>query len=233
MSQPRAHLVAVPDSWAQDVSLFCARNSHACPVLDICDVGAWHTPLAPGTDLRTGLARYRVWRDGEPVAEPEDVAALWDERLVAFLIGPRTCTDTELAAAGVPLRHREQGRGPALFVTNRSSRPAGRLNGPLVVTMRPVPAPLLPLARAAGRGAAGHGGGPVHAGDPGMLGIATLSRPDSGTPVRPQPGDVPVFWPSPLTLQAALRTARPPFALTDAPGHPLTTGPPPAPRPAA
>jgi uncharacterized protein YcsI (UPF0317 family) len=36
-------------------------------------------------------------------------------------------------------------------------------------------------------------------------------------------GDVPVFWACGVTPQVALASARPPFAITHAPGHMLIT----------
>ncbi|MGI5351019.1 D-glutamate cyclase family protein [Streptomyces sp. CA-250714] len=222
-SHARAHLVAVPVSWAHDLSLYCAQNRHALPVLDIGAAGGWTTRLAAGADLRTDLARYRVWRDGELVDEPPQVTDHWLDDLVAFLLGRPVALDADLAAAGVPLRHVEQGQPVPQYVTNRSCRPAGRLNGPLVVAMRPVPAPLVAATRTA-RGAWPLAPvGPLHTGDPEALGIRALSCPDFGGRVRPAPGDVPVFWASGVTAQAALMSARPPFAITEAPGHPLIT----------
>ena len=66
-------------------------------------------------------------------------------------------------------------------------------------------------------------GAPVHVGSPGMLGIADLSKPDFGDPVDGQDGDVPVFWACGVTPQVALARARPPFAITHAPGHMFIT----------
>ncbi len=66
-------------------------------------------------------------------------------------------------------------------------------------------------------------GAPVHAGDPAILGIADLARPDFGDQVAPQAGDVPVFWACGVTTQAALAAARLPFAITHSPGHMLIT----------
>ncbi|WP_369207533.1 DUF1445 domain-containing protein [Streptomyces sp. PU-14G] len=215
----RAHLAAVPLAWAPDLASYCARNRHALPVLDVGEPGVWSTPLAPGADLRTDLPRYRVWEDGELLDEPLGIAHRWRDDLVPFLLGRPVALDAELAAAGVPLRHLEQGQTVPLYVTNRSCRPAGRLCGPLVVAMRPVPAHLVPVARAAGATTPLARNGPVHVGDPGALGIRALSRPDFGGRVRPEAGDIPVFWTSGVTLQAALRATRPPFALTEAPGH--------------
>lgn len=219
----QANLIAVPADWAYEMLLFAQRNPKPCPVLDVTDTGSPHTALAPGADLRTAIPRYRVWRDGALVDEPREVTGHWREDLVAFLIGCSFTFESALADAGVPLRHVEQGRNVAMFVTDRACRPAGRLHGPMVVSLRMIPAPLVDLAvRISARMPAVHGG-PVHVGDPAALGIADLSTPDFGDPVECEPGDVPVFWACGVTPQAVLMTSRPPFAITHAPGHMLVT----------
>jgi uncharacterized protein YcsI (UPF0317 family) len=219
----QANLIAVPADWAYDVLLFCTRNPQPCPVLDVTDAGSWTTVLAEGADLRTDLPRYRVWRDGELVDEPTDVRAYWREDLVSFLIGCSFTFEWALARAGVPIRHVEQGRNVPMYVTTRPCRPAGRLRGPLVVSMRPVPPEHLAAAvRESRRFPAVHGG-PVHCGDPSVLGIGDLGRPDFGDPVEYSPDDVPVFWACGVTPQAAVAASRPPFAITHAPGRMFLT----------
>ncbi|NEA48555.1 putative hydro-lyase [Streptomyces sp. SID10815] len=219
----QANLISVPADWAYDMLLFCQRNPKPCPVLDVTDAGATTTVLAEGADLRTDLPRYRVWRYGELVAEPTDVRDHWREDLVTFLIGCSFTFEWALAAAGVPIRHVEQGRNVPMYVTNRQCRPAGRLRGPLVVSMRPVPPGRLSAAiRESALLPAVHGA-PVHCGVPAGLGIEDLGRPDFGDPVDAEPGDVPVFWACGVTPQAAVTASRPPFALTHAPGQMLLT----------
>ena len=219
----QANLAIVPRDWAYDLLLFCQRNPKPCPVLDVTEPGATSTVLAPDADLRTDLPRYRVWRDGELVDEPTDVGDVWRDDLVTFSIGCSFSFETALLDAGVPIRHLEQGGNVPMFRTDLPCRPAGRLSGPLVVSLRPVPGALVPTAvQVTGRMPAVHGA-PVHVGDPGGLGITDLARPDFGEPVQPAPGDVPVFWACGVTPQAALMASRPPFAITHAPGHMLVT----------
>ncbi|GAA4325171.1 putative hydro-lyase [Klenkia terrae] len=219
----QANLVVLPRDWAWDMLLFGQRNPRPVPLLDVTDPGSTTTVLAPDADLRTDLPRYRVWRDGELVDEPTDVVDLWTEDLVAFLVGCSFSFETALLDAGVPVRNIEQGRNVSMYRTNRECRPAGRLSGPLVVSMRPVPAPLVATAvQVTARMPEVHGA-PVHVGSPGALGIADLDRPDFGDPVDVQPGDVPVFWACGVTPQAALTASRPPFAITHAPGHMFVT----------
>jgi uncharacterized protein YcsI (UPF0317 family) len=219
----QANLIAVPVDWAYDVLLFCQRNPKPCPVLDVTDPGSTTTVLADDVDLRTDLPGYRVWRDGELVDEPTDVTDLWSGELMAFLIGCSFTFETALADAWLPLRHIEQDRNVPMYVTDRMCRPGGRLHGPMVVSMRPIPAELVDTAvRLTGRMPAVHGA-PVHVGDPAALGIADVHRPQFGDAVRAEAGDVPVFWACGVTPQAAAMASRPPFAITHQPGHMLIT----------
>jgi len=219
----QANLVMLPRDWAWDMLLFAHRNPKPCPLLDVTDEGATSTALAPDADLRTDLPRYRVWRDGELAEEPSEVTHVWREDLVSFLIGCSFSFETGLVDAGVPLRHVEQGRNVSMYRTDRPCRSAGRLSGPLVVSMRPVPASMVPLAvQVTARMPEVHGA-PVHVGAPEALGIGDLAKPDFGDPVEMQDGDVPMFWACGVTPQAALMASRPPFAITHAPGHMFIT----------
>ncbi|GAA0648140.1 putative hydro-lyase [Streptomyces thermocarboxydovorans] len=219
----QANLISVPADWAYDMLLFCQRNPRPCPVLDVTDAGSVTTVLADGADLRTDLPRYRVWEHGELVDEPTDVRAHWRDDLVSFLIGCSFTFEWALAAAGVPLRHLEQNRNVPMYVTSWQCRPAGRLRGPMVVSMRPVPPRHLSAAiRETGVMPAVHGG-PVHCGDPSALGVADLGRPDFGDPVELEPDDIPVFWACGVTPQAAVMASGVPFAITHAPGRMFLT----------
>ncbi|WP_263172049.1 putative hydro-lyase [Streptomyces sp. SCSIO ZS0520] len=219
----QANLIAVPADWAYEMLLFCQRNPGPCPLLDVTDPGSWTTVLAPDADLRTDLPGYRVWEHGELVGEPDQVRDLWRADLVAFLIGCSFTFESALSAAGVPMRHVEQGRNVPMYVTDRPCRPAGRLHGPMVVSMRPIPPRHLPAAiRETAVMPAVHGA-PVHCGDPSVLGIDDLGAPDFGEAVDPHPGDIPVFWACGVTPQAVLTASRPPFALTHAPGQMFLT----------
>lgn len=219
----QVNLVVLPRDWAWDMLLFGQRNPQPVPLLDVTDAGSPRTELAPEADLRTDLPLYRVWRDGELVEEVPDITALWREDLVAFLVGCSFSFEQALLEAGVPVRNIEQGRNVAMYRTHRECRPAGRLSGPLVVSMRPVPAPLVPTAvQVTARMPQVHGA-PVHVGAPEQLGIADLDAPDFGEPIEFHDGDVPVFWACGVTPQAALMATRPPFAITHAPGHMFVT----------
>jgi uncharacterized protein YcsI (UPF0317 family) len=213
----QANLVAVPRDLAYDVLLFAQRNPAPCPVLDVTEPGEVSCRIFDG-DLRTDLPSYRVYEDGEPVAEVADVRDAWRDDLVAFLIGCSFTFEAALLEAGVPVRHVEAGTNVPMYRTDRECVPAGSLHGPLVVSMRPVPASQVATAvRVTSRYPAVHGA-PVHVGDPEALGIRDLASPDFGDAVEVRDGEVPVFWACGVTPQAAVMASRPPFAIGHAPG---------------
>ncbi|WP_245901109.1 putative hydro-lyase [Prauserella shujinwangii] len=214
----QANLISLPRDHAYDFLLFAQRNPQACPVLDVTEPGETSASIFSG-DLRTDLPAYRVYRDGELVDECADVTGVWRDDLVSFLVGCSFTFETALLDAGVPVRHIEAGTNVPMYRTNRECRPAGRLSGSLVVSMRPVPAELVPLAvRVTARYPAVHGA-PVHVGSPGLLGLEDLDHPDFGDAVEIRPGELPVFWACGVTPQAAVMRSRPPFAIGHAPGH--------------
>ncbi len=226
----QANLVVIPKEHAFDFLLFAQRNPKACPVIDVLEprrgpvaAPATEPAVAPGADLRTDLPRYRIYRDGEPAGEVTDATPLWRDDMVAFLLGCSFTFENALLKAGVPVRHIEEGRNVPMYVTNRQCRPAGVFAGPMVVSMRPVPADLVAKATAVTAPHTGAHGAPVHAGDPAELGISDLTRPDFGDAVTIRAGEVPVFWACGVTSQAALMGARLPFAITHAPGHMFIT----------
>ena len=219
----QANLIAVPRDYAFELLLFAQRNPKACPVLDALEPGNRSGPLLPDGDIRTDLPAYRVYVDGELVAEPSDVVEFWTDDLVAFAIGCSFTFEAALQDSGVPVRHIEQGRNVPMYRTNRMCRPAGRMSGPLVVSMRPVaPEQVADAVRITSRYPSVHGA-PVHVGDPAALGIADLAAPDFGDPVDIQPAEIPVFWACGVTPQAAVMQTRPPLAIGHAPGHMLIT----------
>lgn len=218
----QANLLALPRDLAYDFLLFTQRNPKPCPVLDVLDAGEVSGPILDG-DVRTDIPAYRVYVDGELVEETPDAREWWREDLVSFLVGCSFTFEAALMEEGVPVRHVEQGVNVPMYRTSRRCRPAGSMSGPLVVSMRPVPAAQVADAvRITSRYPAVHGA-PVHVGDPAALGIDDLGTPDFGDAVEVREGEVPVFWACGVTPQAAVMESRPPLAISHAPGHMLVT----------
>src|SRR5438093_5397298 len=83
----QANLVVVPRELAFDFLLFCQRNPKPCPLLDVTEPGSPEPRfVAPGADLRTDLPRYRIYRNGELIEEPDDLRDWWRGDLVGCLL---------------------------------------------------------------------------------------------------------------------------------------------------
>lgn len=220
----QCNLAIVPEAEILDFLRFCLRNPQACPVVGVTDTGnpAFFT-LGEDIDLRTDVPKYIVYRDGVAAEQVTDLLALWRDDLVAVALGCSFTFERALMAAGIPVRHIEADTTVPMFRTNRACVTAGPFVGEMVVTMRPIrEADIARAIEISGRYPIAHGA-PVHVGDPAGLGIADLSRPDYGEPVRIEPGEVPVFWACGVTPQNVLLNARLPFCITHAPGHMLIT----------
>lgn len=219
-----ANLVILPRDWAFDFLLFCQRNPKPCPVLDVTEPGDPEAKIvAPGSDLRTDLPAYRVWKNGELVEEPTDVTRYWRDDLVSFAIGCSFTFENALLDAGVPVRHIEQNVNVPMYRTNIPCKPAGRFSGPLVVSMRPLTsAQAVKATQVCSRFPRAHGA-PVHFGAPAAIGVQNIDKPDFGDAVEIRAGEVPVFWACGVTPQAAVMQAKPPFAITHKPGHMFLT----------
>ncbi len=221
----QANLVILPATQAFDFQRFCFYNPKACPLLDVTGPGetAPDPTWAAGADLRTDLPGYRVYRDGSLAGQPTSLLDLWQPDFVSFLIGCSFTFEQALLDAGLPVRHIECGCNVPMYRTNIACRPAGVFAGPLVVSMRPIPAGQVDTAIAVTARCTRVHGAPLHVGDPAALGIADLSRPDFGDPVPVRAGEVPVFWACGVTPQAVALAARVPLMISHAPGHMFAT----------
>ena len=220
----QGNLVILPAADADDFLRFCQRNPKPCPVLAVGEPGDARLPsMGTDLDLRHDLPRYRIWRGGRLVAEPTDIDEFWRDDFVSFLLGCSFSFEQALIDEGVPLRHVQQGRNVAMFRTSIETVPAGPFAGPLVVTMRPLKAAdAIRAVQITSRFPAVHGA-PVHLGDPALIGIRDLQRPDYGDAVEVRADEIPVFWACGVTPQAAIENARLPLAITHAPGCMLVT----------
>ena len=216
-----ANLCIVPKDLAFDFLLFCQRNPKPCPVLEVLEPGdPIVKSLANGADIRTDLPRYRVFVHGEPVDEPADISKYWRDDLVTFLFGCSGTFEGVLENAGIYPRWREQeGLGSSVYVTNIPTVPAGRLHGPMVVSMRPIPTHQVPKAIQATSRFPTHHGAPVHVGDSSAIGIDDLSQQEWVRGVLPLPGETPVFWACGVTPQVVAQASKPELMITHYPGH--------------
>lgn len=220
----QANLAILPRALAYDFLLFCQRNPKPCPLVGVSEVGDPFLPaLGRDLDIRTDVPRYRVWEKGELVEERAHIRDLWRDDLVSFLIGCSFSFEEAMLAAGLPVRHIEQGCNVPMYRTSIPTNPAGHFSGPLVVSMRPLlPGDAIKAVQVTSRFPSVHGA-PVHLGDPASIGIRDIARPDYGDPVEIRPGEIPVFWACGVTPQSVIASIRPDFCITHAPGYMLVT----------
>ncbi|HEX5447306.1 MAG TPA: putative hydro-lyase [Pirellulales bacterium] len=216
----QTNVVILPQQDAAEFAEFCRLNPRPCSLVEQLTPGDPEPrDSAPGADLRTDVPRYRVFRSGiaQP-REPTDISDLWRDDLVGFLLGCSFTFEAALLAAGLPVRHIEQGRNVPMYRTNIACQPAGRFAGPLVVSMRPYRLEHIERVREITARYPTMHGEPIHVGDPAAIGVADLARPDFGEAVTVDAREVPVFWACGVTPQLALAAARPELAITHSPG---------------
>jgi len=220
----QGNLAILPADLANDFLRFCQRNPKSCPLLGVSEPGDPCLPsLGEDLDIRTDVPAYRVWRHGELVEEVTDIRALWRDDLVSFVIGCSFSFEQGLIDAGIPLRHIAEGRNVAMYRTSIPTVPAGVFHGPMVVSMRPMTAAnAIRAVQVTARTPAVHGA-PVHLGDPSLIGIADLQKPDFGDAVAVMPDELPVFWACGVTPQSVIMEAKPEFCITHSPGKMLVT----------
>lgn len=220
----QANLAILKKEMAFEFLLFCQRNPKPCPVLDVTEPGSPIPQLvAPQADLRTDIPKYRIYRHGELIEEVTDIMQYWEDDMVAFLLGCSFTFEHPLMNNGIPVRHIEQDCNVSMYKTNIPCIKAGRFEGPMVVSMRPIPEKdIVRAVQVTSRFPAVHGA-PIHIGNPAGIGISDIYKPDFGDPVTVKAGEVPVFWACGATPQAVAMQVKPELMITHAPGHMFIT----------
>ena len=220
----QGNVVILPANLALDFSRFCQRNPQPCPLIGVTDTGdPMMRTLGEDIDIRTDVPAYRIYEYGELKDEVTDISALWQDDFVAFAIGCSFSFEDALIQDGIKLRHLEQNKTVSMFITDIMTEPAGPFSGGTVVSMRPLPIQDAIRASAiCARFPQAHGQ-PVHMGDPAEIGITDINAPDWGDPTEFRDGEIPVFWACGVTPQNIVRSAKPPFCITHAPGRMLVT----------
>lgn len=220
----QANLAILPEDHALDFMRFCHRNPKPCPLVGVSDTGDPAMPtLGADIDIRRDVPAYNIYRDGRLDGECTDIGALWTDRLVTFALGCSFTFEHALIKAGIALWHIDNNTTVPMFRSAIQTVSAGPFGGPLVVSMRAIPAGQVDLAIEISRRFPLAHGAPIHAGDPAGIGIADIARPDWGDPAPVPDGSVPVFWACGVTPQAAIERARIPLCITHKPGHMLIT----------
>lgn len=220
----QGNLCILPAEFASDFADYCQRNPKPCPLIGQSAAGDARLPsLGEDLDIRTDLPCYRVFRHGELVDEPTDIASYWRDDLVSFVLGCSFSFEAPLIEDGIRLRHQERGDVVAMYKTSIDTNPAGPFSGKMVVSMRPLsPANAIRAIEITSRYPRVHGA-PVHIGLPQQIGIEDVEKPTFGDAPRMAEDEIPVFWACGVTPQVAVAQARPPLCITHKPGSMLVT----------
>lgn len=220
----QGNLVILPKNLAYDFLLFTQRNPKPCPLLEVTDIGCKELKtIAPGSDITTDIPKYRVYVHGEFQGEYTDIQSLWRDDFVSFILGCSFTFESALIEEGIEVRHIQCGSNVPMYITNIQCRPAGIFSGPIVVSMRPIPLDkVVKTIQITSRYPKAHGA-PIHIGNPELIGIKDIYKPDFGDAVEIKENEVPVFWACGVTPQAVAMKVKPEIMITHAPGHMFIT----------
>jgi uncharacterized protein YcsI (UPF0317 family) len=220
----QGNLAILRKDLALDFMRYCQRNPKPCPLVGVSETGNPYIPtLGHDLDIRTDIASYNVYRNGELTDTVSDITDLWQDDFVAFIIGCSFSFEQALVSEGVALRHLDENLTVSMWRTNIETLPAGPFGGGMVVSMRPLVAEkAIHAVEVTSRFPHTHGS-PVHLGDPALIGIKDINTPDWGDPQRIEPDEIPVFWGCGVTPQNAIRQAKPDICITHTPGSMLIT----------
>jgi uncharacterized protein YcsI (UPF0317 family) len=203
--------------------MFTLRNPKACPLLDVIENNNAESRLAEGSSLKTDVPRYRIWKNGAIVDEPNDVKDIWPSDAVSFLLGCSFTFENALKQKGLLSK---TSNSVPMYRTSVQNVPSGVFTGQLVVSMRMFRKQDVDEAIRITEAHPLSHGGPVAVGWEGQaeLGIKDLSKPDFGEHPRSADltdGHVPLFWACGVTPQTAIADAKDKIngtVITHAPG---------------
>ncbi len=221
----QANVAILPRDVAFDFLLFCQRNPKPCPVVEVIEAGQVEAALtAPGSDIRTDVGFYRIFKNGELVDEPETIESHWRDDLVTFLLGCSFSFEHALIANGIDLPYYGTERNVPMFITDIATAASGPFSGPMVVSHRWIPSnKVVRAVQATSRFPDTHGA-PVHIGDPSKIGISDITKPDFGDAWEQGDDDeVPVFWACGVTPQSVAMNSEPELMITHSPGYMFVT----------
>jgi len=210
-------MVIIPKEYAYDYLVFSHRNPETISIVDMTEPGSPHPKrVAPDADLRTDLPRYIVYKDGRIIDEPTDIKKYWRDDLVCFLTSCSGSFYWALEAANVQYQRN------GVFSTNIPCKPSGPFHGNMAVSCR-----LFKTSRDAVRAiqiSSRHflmHGPPIHIGDPAVIGIKGLTKPDLiaypslATHRLPTEGEVAMFWACGATNRVVALEAKLPLMIVD------------------
>ena len=198
----QANLVILPQKYAEEFEKFCKLNHAPCPVLEKLEPGQVKPQklVLPENDcdIRTDIPKYRVYQNGQLKEEVTDISPYWRDDLVIFLVGCSFSFERALQQHGIEIRNITEKKNVSMYNTNINCKvdPSFKYlkSIPMVVSMRPVKSDQVGMATEITEQFAETHGGPVHCGDPSVIGIENIHKVDYGDAVTIHEGEIPCFW---------------------------------------
>lgn len=211
----QANLIIMPQEYAVDFKEFARKNPAPCPILDYTEPGDKYIyRLADRANIYTDIPKYNIFKDGVKVEECTDASAYWRDDMVGFLIGCSYSFEQALVENGIPITYWGTGKENSCYITDIMCEPAGVFSGPMVVSMRAVKKDMVEKAYEVTQKFPHVHGGPVHHGDPKLIGIKDFDKPEFGDPNPVAEDEVPVFWGCGVTPQMIVQNAKIPIAIS-------------------
>ncbi|XP_072030772.1 putative hydro-lyase PST_2764 [Amphiura filiformis] len=164
----QANLAGVHAQYADDFVEFCRANEGPLPLLHHSQPGDFSAgPLADDSDVRTDFAAYYVLKYGEYVDIAKDLLPFGDvlNEYAFFYTGCSFSFDKILLDTGIRLAYVDNPDiTVSMYTTNIHCHRIGTLQGPVVVSMRPIPRHLVQVAVRATNPLPDVHGAPIHIG---------------------------------------------------------------------
>lgn len=220
----QGNVVIMPKLWADEFVEFCEKNPIPCPLIGVSSAGDPAIPeLGAGLDIRIDLPEYNIFNRGRLSGTTTDIRSYWRDDSVAMVLGCSFSFEHALQLAGLDIRNITQGTNVSMYDTTISTQATAHFSCNMVVSMRPFKEEDIDeVVRITEQYSKAHGA-PVHIGDPAAIGIKDIHKPEYGSPITLDDGDIPVFWGCGVTTQAAIKNANLPLVITHAPGKMLIT----------
>ncbi len=221
----QANIVILPTKYTGDFQKYCEHNPQACPLLSVGSPGDPALPdLGEDIDVRYDLPLYRVFRNGHYEGERTSIGEIWREDLIVFALGCSLSFERALIEAGIRLRYVATGESCAAYRTERPTKSVGPFKANLVVTFRGIREDQVERVQDITRRFPLSHGGPVHTGNPAVLGIENLGENIKKIGLAELSDDeVAMFWACGVTAVDAVQAAAADLTITHSPSHMLIT----------
>ena len=197
----QANLVIIDKTHAFDFLSYSMLNPSPCPILEVLEPGnPFPVKSATSSDIRYDLGKYLIFQDKKSIIV-ENIENYWTKSKVTFLIGCLFSMQKHFEDSGIIINHLNENKIDPTFISNIPTNSFGIFDGPMVVSMWPIHKNYISKAITISSKLPLVHGKPIHIGDPSLIGIKDIEKPDYGDIIKLKPDEIPVFWGCGITPQ--------------------------------